>query len=93
MPDQLEPLWDVPVGDKISPPTIADDQVFVSLVDEQGVVALNTRNGQKQWEFTAGGRVDSPPTYHQGTVLFGSADGWVYCLRARDGDREAADQD
>jgi outer membrane protein assembly factor BamB len=29
--------------------------------------------------------VDSPPTFHQGAVLFGSADGWVYCLRASDG--------
>jgi outer membrane protein assembly factor BamB len=33
-----------------------------------------------------GGRVDSPPTIHRGTVLFGSADGWVYCLRLSDGD-------
>jgi hypothetical protein len=29
--------------------------------------------------------VDSPPTYYKGTVLFGSRDGWVYCLRASDG--------
>jgi len=29
--------------------------------------------------------VDSPPTVYQGLVLFGSADGWVYCLRASDG--------
>ena len=29
--------------------------------------------------------MDSPPTYHQGTLLFGCADGWVYCLNAADG--------
>ncbi|MGQ9732563.1 MAG: LamG-like jellyroll fold domain-containing protein [Candidatus Zipacnadales bacterium] len=28
---------------------------------------------------------NTPPTYHRGTVLFGSADGYVYCLRAQDG--------
>jgi len=33
----------------------------------------------------AGGRIDSSPTVHGGTVLFGCADGWVYCLRAADG--------
>jgi outer membrane protein assembly factor BamB len=32
-----------------------------------------------------GGRVDSPPTVWKGRVLFGSADGYVYCLRASDG--------
>jgi hypothetical protein len=25
------------------------------------------------------------PTWHAGTVLFGSSDGWVYCLRADGG--------
>ena len=36
---------------------------------------------------TAGlpGRVDSPPSIRDGRAYFGSADGWVYCLRARDG--------
>jgi hypothetical protein len=33
----------------------------------------------------AGGRIDSPPTVQNGLVLFGSADGRVYCLRADDG--------
>ena len=30
-------------------------------------------------------RIDSPPTVHQGAVLFGCCDGWVYSLRAADG--------
>jgi outer membrane protein assembly factor BamB len=29
--------------------------------------------------------VDSPPTISGGLAVFGSADGWVYCLRASDG--------
>jgi outer membrane protein assembly factor BamB len=49
------------------------------------VHALKADNGGKLWSFTAGGRIDSSPTYHDSTVLFGSADGWVYCLTAADG--------
>jgi len=41
--------------------------------------------GEALWHFTAGGRIDSPPTIHEGMVLFGSKDGRVYCLRADDG--------
>jgi outer membrane protein assembly factor BamB len=50
------------------------------------VVALSAADGSRLWDFTAGARIDSPPTYHRGTVIFGSADGWVYCLRAKDGE-------
>ncbi|KKM67039.1 hypothetical protein LCGC14_1475160 [marine sediment metagenome] len=48
-------------------------------------VALDAADGKRLWSYTVGGRVDSPPTIYQGRVLFGSADGWVYCLRAADG--------
>ena len=34
---------------------------------------------------TTGGRIDSAPTIHKGTVVFGCADGRVHCLRASDG--------
>jgi hypothetical protein len=46
---------------------------------------LAADGGQQLWQFTAGGRIDSSPTYYQGTILFGSADGWVYCVNAADG--------
>jgi outer membrane protein assembly factor BamB len=46
---------------------------------------LNALDGEQQWEYVAGSRIDSPPTYHRGTLLFGSADGWVYCVRVADG--------
>jgi outer membrane protein assembly factor BamB len=54
-------------------------------VDEHQVVAINGLDGRRQWEYTTGGRIDSPPAYYRGTLLFGSADGWVYCVRAGDG--------
>ena len=34
---------------------------------------------------TATSPVDGPPTAYRGTLRFGSADGWVYCLRTTDG--------
>jgi outer membrane protein assembly factor BamB len=86
MPERLGPGWDVAVGDRVSPPTVVGDGVFVSSIDEHTVTALSATDGRRLWEFTAGGRVDTPPTWHRGLVLFGSADGWVYCLRASDGE-------
>jgi len=85
VPDDVIPLWRVKIGSKVSPPIIVADRLFASLIDEHHVVCLDVRDGGKLWEFAAGGRIDSPPTYHKGTVVFGSADGWVYCLRAVDG--------
>ena len=86
VPDKLRPRWNVKIGDKLSPPTVVGDKLFVSLINEHHVVALSADDGKKLWEFAAGARVDTPPTYHRGTVLFGSADGWAYCLRAADGE-------
>ena len=85
VPDDSAPLWRVKLAQKVSPPIVVADRLFVSLVDEHHVACLDARTGEKLWEFAAGSRVNSPPTYHQGAVLFGSADGWVYCLRAADG--------
>jgi hypothetical protein len=60
--------------------------VFVPLTDEHRVAALDASNGKERWRFWAGARIDTPPTYHKDSLLFGSADGWVYCLRAEDGE-------
>jgi hypothetical protein len=57
----------------------------VASVERHQVHALDALTGKPAWTFTAGGRVDSPPTIHKGMVLFGCRNGWVYCLRASDG--------
>jgi outer membrane protein assembly factor BamB len=59
--------------------------VFVAAIDSHTVHALDAQKGTALWSFTAGARVDSPPTIHRGLVLFGSADGYVHALRAGDG--------
>jgi outer membrane protein assembly factor BamB len=81
----LRPLWRAEIGDVLSSPTVAEGMVFVASIDDHRVVALDSVTGAMKWSFTTGGRVDSPPTIYRGLALFGSADGWVYALRASDG--------
>ena len=59
--------------------------LFVAARKTHTVHALSQTDGRYAWNFTAGGRIDSSPTYAYGHVLFGSRDGYVYCLRAADG--------
>ncbi len=82
---RLKPLWHKDLKGKLSSPVVAAGKVFVSVVDSHAVHALDAETGENVWSYTAGGRVDSPPTIHDGLVLFGSADGWVYCLGVSDG--------
>jgi len=84
-PKALTPLWRAKVTTHPSAPVIADGKVFVADVDAHAVCALDAADGKLLWSYTTGGRVDSPPTWHCGTLLFGSHDGCVYCLRADDG--------
>jgi len=83
---KLKQAWQTEIGIAPSAPVIADGKVFVTSVDEHRVCALDAASGRQQWTYTAGGRIDTPPTVHRGTVLFGSRDGHVYCLRAADGE-------
>jgi outer membrane protein assembly factor BamB len=77
--------WDIALGGRLSPVTIAEDKTFVSQIDTHTVYALDINSGKPLWHFIAGGRVDSPPTYWKGRVYFGCKDGSVYSLRASDG--------
>jgi outer membrane protein assembly factor BamB len=85
VPSGLKLSWQTEIGGKLSAMTCADGRLFVASVNTHTVHALDAGSGKKLWSFTIGGRVDSPPTLWQGRVLFGSADGHVYCLRADDG--------
>jgi len=86
VPTQFSQAWKTDLGPGITPPVIADGRVFIVHVDRHTVCALDSSTGDSAWSFTAGGRVDSPPTIHNGLAIFGSRDGYVYCLRASDGE-------
>jgi len=85
VPADLKRTWQADLGGRLSSVAVAGGKVFVAAMDTHAVYALDAESGKKIWSYTVGGPVDSPPTIYQGRVLFGSADGWVYCLRAADG--------
>ena len=82
----LKQAWSTPVGGRLSALTIAGGQSVRRVGRHAHRSALDADTGRTAWNYTTGGRVDSPPTIWHGRVLFGSADGYVYCLRADDGD-------
>ena len=86
LPDQLKTTWQATVGGRLSAPVIANGRLFVTSIDTHDVHAVDAVTGQPLWSFKAGGRIDSPPTVWHDRVLFGSADGFVYSLRAADGE-------
>jgi hypothetical protein len=69
----------------ITPPVIAGDLAVVAVCDQHRVEAVDARTGRPRWTFIADGRIDSAPTLANGLCLFGTRNGWVYCLRAADG--------
>jgi len=69
----------------ITPPVAAGGLVLVAQPDRHRVVALDARTGNMRWDFTADGRVDTPPTLTKGLCLLGTRNGTVYALRAKDG--------
>jgi len=85
VPRGLRRLWKADVGGKLTGVTAAGGKAYVAQVDGHTLHALDAGSGKGTWQFTAGGRIDSPPTLHRGRVLFGARDGCVYCLRAADG--------
>ncbi|MGY8643966.1 MAG: outer membrane protein assembly factor BamB family protein [Verrucomicrobiales bacterium] len=73
------------VKGRLSPPTIANGRAFVARPDAHEVVAVDTASGKVAWRFTARGRVDTPPTIHNGLAIFGDHGGYVHAVRADNG--------
>ena len=82
---EIKSAWQVQLPGSLTQPVAVGDTIWIASRDTHTLYALNAETGEKRWSFIAGGRIDSPPTIHNGLVLMGSADGWVYCLRASDG--------
>ncbi len=85
VPAAVKQAWTVEVGERLTQPVVAGGKVLVASKDRQAVHALDAATGKPAWTFVVGGRIDSAPTIHKGAVFFGSADGWVTCLRLADG--------
>ncbi len=85
LPAKLATQWQVKIGSKPTAPVIVGEHIYVAAKDEHTLYCLNKTTGKIAWTFTAGGPIDSPPTYYKGLLLTGCRDGWVYCVDANDG--------
>lgn len=82
---KLRPRWEKVLPGPLTAVVVAEGRLFVAQRDTHTVHALKADDGARLWSYTVSGRVDSPPTIEGGLVYFGSAGGWMYCLRAEDG--------
>jgi len=73
---------DTPV---LTSPVVSNNRVYLASTDAHTLHALDATTGEPVWQSTFDGRIDSPPTIHDGLVLCGCRDGSVYALRASDG--------
>ena len=81
----IVPAWSRKLPGRLSQPVFAYGSLFVAARDTCKVYCLDPATGDERWSFIAGGAVDSSPSLAHGRVLFGCADGSVYCLNAKDG--------
>ena len=81
----LATAWKARLASCLTAPVVANGMVFTATTDLGQIIALDATTGNPAWRVAVGGRLDTPPTIHHGLCLFGSHDGWLYALRARDG--------
>jgi hypothetical protein len=72
-------------GSRASPSTHDGERVYLTDPDAHAVYALDAGTGKPAWTYIADGPVDGPPALAQGCCVFGSGDGWLYVLRAKEG--------
>ncbi|MHC4253012.1 MAG: outer membrane protein assembly factor BamB family protein, partial [Planctomycetota bacterium] len=85
-PVRPEIVWTKKLSAPVTAPVSAGGMVFVAERDGHALRALSAADGGTVWTFIADGRIDSPPTLSKGLCLFGTRTGFVYCLRASDGE-------
>jgi outer membrane protein assembly factor BamB len=85
VPESVALEWSHHDANSLTSPVVAKGLAFAASSDHHRLVALDANTGEPKWNFTTGGRIDCPPTIDGGLCLFGSHDGWVYCVTADDG--------
>ena len=86
VPARVQERWRVKLDGRLTQAVSSGGIVYVAVKDRHMLHALAADSGKELWRFTAGGTIDSSPTLYEGKVLLGCSDGWVYCLRASDGE-------
>ncbi|MEE2989743.1 MAG: PQQ-binding-like beta-propeller repeat protein [Planctomycetota bacterium] len=71
--------------DRALQPVAADGRVFFGSSVDHNLYCRDAASGKMLWSFYTEGPIRLAPTVWQGKVYFGSDDGFVYCLQAKDG--------
>ncbi|MBA4389247.1 MAG: hypothetical protein C0404_14835, partial [Verrucomicrobia bacterium] len=66
-------------------PVVVGKTLFVGSSSDNSMRAVDTETGAQKWVFFANGPIRLAPVAMTGRVLFGSEDGYLYCLNAADG--------
>ena len=84
----LSPKWQIKLapGEKLTQPVANNGKVYVAAVRKNTLYALDQNTGKTLWSYTTGGKIDSSPSLWKGRVIFGSADGHLYCLNSDNGE-------
>jgi outer membrane protein assembly factor BamB len=61
-------------------------RIFVGSSHDNSITAFDADSGVQLWKFYTNGPIRFAPVGGKGRIVFGSDDGWVYCLSAPDGD-------
>jgi len=75
-------------GNPLRDDWVSNDKFPGKIIENNGLeinVHEHTISGSG-WTFTAGGRISSSPVIHKGYCVFGSHDGWVYCINPINGE-------
>lgn len=89
-----EQAWDDPLNldlmtyDRVLEPIVMDGRMFVAFNDSDKVMAMDAATGAELWTFYTEAPVRMPPVGSGGHVYFTSDDGFLYCVRAADGNLE-----
>jgi outer membrane protein assembly factor BamB len=86
IPETPRRKWSTKLGGRLTQATVSGGMAYVASIDAHTLHALGVKDGKEVWRYTTGGRIDSAPAVYRGRVIFGSADGRIYCLRATDGE-------
>lgn len=85
-------VWDDPLNqdlmpyDRVFEPVVMGKTMFIGFNDSDKVLALDTDTGAEKWTFYVEGPVRFPPVVWNGKVYFTSDDGYLYCVRAHNGE-------
>lgn len=86
---QLRPAWPDQAKMQVDAtyhPIVLGQRLFVGSSYDDSLTAYDTRTGDEVWRFFANGPIRFAPLAWQEKVYFVADDGYLYCVRAQDGE-------